>query len=352
VTTPISQKPDVFIGPNPNPLPPTEKCVPSFFRECPGRRLQVGTPDGPYPKAPLPDSGPADRRRLVIRRANLLNLLDDRAGNFTLFAPRNNAFGFLPRELIVLLYRPDNAFLPHLEDLLLYHGLDDRGRLESDFMAMETIQTLNSEGLLIMQNPFRVNQIFVSTRFRDLPFANGVTQVITGVLRPEWVTNSIFAFLVDDDDLSTLRGLLVITGLDNKLDRAQFTESQEQFENPFTLVAPTNNAFVALGDAAFLATLSQEALINILDYHIIKGVFASPELSLRDGENLETEEGTPIEVSVISSLDSMGMEITEFLLNDNANVVMDSDGRDSILANNGVLYKIDAVLNPDSMAGF
>jgi uncharacterized surface protein with fasciclin (FAS1) repeats len=338
VTTDISRPPNppaVFIGNDPNPTPPTPECVPTLFRICPGRRLQVGTPDGLYPKAPLaPDSGPADRRRLVINRVNLLNILDDADGDFTLFAPTNNAFRFLPRELRVLLFtRPDNAFLPHLEDLVLYHALAT-GRLESDFMMIEDIQAFNSEGLRIRTNPFRVQGTSVSPD-RDLSFTNGVTHVIRRVLRPDWVDNSILGFVASSmTDLSTLFGLLVLADLDDNLD---------QFGDGLTLVAPTNNAFAALGDAV-LNSLSQQDLINILEYHIITGVFASPELSLLDGARLPTEQGTPIEVSVIVSLGTRGVDITEFMLNNQANVLVSIDGRDSILANNGVLYKIDAVL--------
>jgi uncharacterized surface protein with fasciclin (FAS1) repeats len=122
--------------------------------------------------------------------------------------------------------------------------------------------------------------------------------------------------------------------LDGKLDR---------FGDELTLVAPTNDAFAALGGAVLDSLRdpeNQQALVDILEYHIIIGVFTSPELE--DGVSLLTEQSGSIEVSIIED-----SNVVEFMFNQ-ATVV----SSDSILANNGILYKIDAVLNPNSVNGF
>jgi uncharacterized surface protein with fasciclin (FAS1) repeats len=184
---------------------------------------------------------------------------------------------------------------------------------------------------LVREDPFLVNGIRIV--LSNIDATNGVTHVINGVLRPDWVNNSILSFVTRMDDLRILFELLEIADLDDELDT---------FGDEFTLVAPTNDAFNALGDA-FLDSLSdpenQQALFNILEYHIIIGVFAD---QLEVGANLPTEQGGSIEVSIIEVANIM-----EFMFNQ-ATVV--SSG--SILANNGALYKIDAVLNPESLAGF
>jgi uncharacterized surface protein with fasciclin (FAS1) repeats len=160
----------------------------------------------------------------------------------------------------------------------------------------------------------------------DIIASNGVTQVINGVLKPDWVDNSILAFVTSMNDLSILLELLEIAGLDDKLDK---------FGDALTFVAPTNAAFIALGDVA-LAFLrdpdNQQDLVDILEYHVIRGVFTSPQLT--DGDLLETSERGSVEVTVVDE---------DTIMFNQATVV----SSDIILANNGVLYKIDAVLNPE-----
>jgi transforming growth factor-beta-induced protein len=260
-----------------------------------------------------------------------LQILSDPDGDFTFFAPTNNAFAFIPQELLELLFLRDE-FIPHLEDLLLYHGLNGK-RFNADFFEIEIIPAFNTEGLLVREDPFLVNSIRVVQS--NINASNGVTHVINGVLRPDWVDNSIFRFVKFMDDLSILFELLERAGLDDKLDT---------FGDELTFVAPTNNAFAALGDAVLDSLRdpeNQQDLVNILEYHIIiMGVFTSP--ALEDGVSLLTEQGGSLEVSIIEV-----SNIIEFMFNQ-ATVV----SSDSILANNGVFYKIDAVLNPNSTAGF
>jgi uncharacterized surface protein with fasciclin (FAS1) repeats len=280
------------------------------------------------PSIPIPGG---EERRLEIRRGNVLENLREPDGDFTFFAPTNRAFAFIPRELLELLFLRDE-FIPHLEDLLLYHGLNGK-RFNADFFEIEMIPALNTEGLLVREDPFLVNGIRVVRS--NINASNGVTHVISGVLRPDWVNNSILGFVTSMDDLSVLFELLERAGLDDKLDR---------FGDELTFVAPTSDAFAALGDAvldSLRAPENQQNLVNILEYHIIiMGVFTSP--ALEDGVSLLTEQGRSIEVSIIEV-----SNIIEFIFNQ-ATVV----ASDSILTNNGVFYKIDAVLNPDSVAGF
>jgi transforming growth factor-beta-induced protein len=253
-------------------------------------------------------------------------------GDFTFFAPTNDAFALLPQELLELLYLRD-AFVPHLEDLLRYHALNGK-RFDADFFFIEIIPAFNTEGLLVRADPFLVNGIPVVRT--NINASNGVTHVLNGVLKPDWVDNSILGFVTSMDDLSILFEFLERAGLNDKLDK---------FGDELTFVAPTNDAFTALGDPALDSLRdpeNQQDLVNILEYHIVIGVFTSSELV--DGVSLSTEQGESIEVSIIVS------DIIEFKFNQAT--VVSSDSRDSILANNGVLYKIDAVLNPDPVFGF
>jgi uncharacterized surface protein with fasciclin (FAS1) repeats len=265
-----------------------------------------------------------------FQRVNLLELLDQ-PGDLTFFAPTNNAFTSIPEELLELLFLRDE-FVPHLEDLLLYHALDGK-RLVQDFFAVEIITTLNTEGALIRQNPLRINGISIVRP--NINASNGVTHVINRVLAPDWVANSIIGFISSMNDMSLLFEFI---------ERAGLVQGLDTLGDELTLVGPTNDAFTALGDdvLGFLRDPdNQSSLVDILQYHIILGVFTSPELV--DGDSLDT----------LNRRSSVDVSVGDTIMFNQAKVIprngINGVSSDSILANNGVLYKIDAVLNPDSL---
>jgi uncharacterized surface protein with fasciclin (FAS1) repeats len=125
---------------------------------------------------------------------------------------------------------------------------------------------------------------------------------------------------VADADLSILLTLVGLAGLGDAL-----TTPGE-----LTLLAPTNAAFGHLSSSTihFLTSFAgRHELINILLYHVIDGIFTSGELT--DGQSLLTLQGGTVHV-----------DLHPFRFN-HANV-KEAD----ILANNGVVYKIDRVLDP------
>lgn len=100
---------------------------------------------------------------------------------------------------------------------------------------------------------------------------------------------------------------------------------------PFTLLAPTDDAFAAL-PAGMMDTLlhNPTALRNLLLYHVVVGQFSSGELGAQD--TIMTALGVPV---VMTREDDLA------LLNDSVVFV----GAD-IPASNGVIHAIDAVLVP------
>jgi transforming growth factor-beta-induced protein len=209
----------------------------------------------------------------------------------------------------------------------------------ADFFAIEIIKTFNDEGVLFRRQPsdsvenLRVNQNNV--RRRNIRASNGVTHIIDGVLAPDWVSNSILAKVANADDLSILFELIEI---------AELTEALDIFGQELTLFAPTNDAFNALGITNLQSLSSpenKEALITILWYHVLYGVLTTDELDELDGGSLFSHGGVVV-ISAEAELGGITRKINQ------AKVLSD----DSILTNNGVFYKIDAVLNPNSVDGF
>lgn len=104
---------------------------------------------------------------------------------------------------------------------------------------------------------------------------------------------------------------------------------------PFTVFAPTDAAFVQIGQAALTDLLKPEnkaKLVGILKYHVINGSLTSAQiLSLTLPRNVTTLEGNSVRVSNNSNN----------LMVNNANVIL----RD-VMATNGVIHVIDTVLMP------
>ncbi|SPJ23979.1 fasciclin domain-containing protein [Palleronia abyssalis] len=99
-------------------------------------------------------------------------------------------------------------------------------------------------------------------------------------------------------------------------------------EGPFTVFAPTDDAFAELPEGT-LDELSEEELTDILTYHVVPMAAMSGDLS--DGQMIETVNGEELEVSIDGETVMVG-----------GATVTTAD----IEASNGVIHVIDTVLMP------
>jgi uncharacterized surface protein with fasciclin (FAS1) repeats len=257
-----------------------------------------------------PDLTSLEAAVLQARFGEALATLDP----ITLFAPNDSAFNQLPPAILATLLL-DDEFIPHLQDLLLYHTIEGEV-FSSDLSDGLIAATFNGETVTITLPPIAVNGNAVVTA--DNKVANGVVHIVDGVLIPSWVSSSLTDRVIAESDLSTLLDLVVLAEVDLAVSGA------------FTLLAPTNDAFAALpADVIALLTSLEglETLLRVLTYHVLEGIYTSEELI---PIQLQTIEGGVVTV-----------RLNPVMFND-SNVV-DVD----ILANNGVLHKIDQVLDPD-----
>jgi uncharacterized surface protein with fasciclin (FAS1) repeats len=107
-------------------------------------------------------------------------------------------------------------------------------------------------------------------------------------------------------------------------------------EGPFTVFAPTDDAFAALPDGlvdCLLEPANSGALSAILTYHVVAGTVLSSDLV--DGMMPETLQGEAITID----LSEEGVTIN------NSTSVVTPD----VLASNGVIHVIDSVLVPPSI---
>jgi len=100
-------------------------------------------------------------------------------------------------------------------------------------------------------------------------------------------------------------------------------------EGPFTVFAPTDDAFAALPEGTVEALLADpEALAAILTYHVIAGKVMSTDLS--EGLTATTVNGADVTITLEGGAKVNGANITAA----------------DIEASNGVIHVIDAVILP------
>ena len=132
---------------------------------------------------------------------------------------------------------------------------------------------------------------------------------------------NIVAVAQETPDLSILVEALSAAGLVETLEAP----------GPYTVFAPTNAAFEALGGTldTLLEPANKAELADILTYHVVPGELTSSELS--NGQMLETVQGGSLEVKIA---------------NGNVTVNGAKVANPNVEASNGVVHVIDEVLIP------
>lgn len=139
-----------------------------------------------------------------------------------------------------------------------------------------------------------------------------------------------------NDDFSTLVTAVKAAGLVETLSS----------EGPFTVFAPTNDAFAKLPEgtvASLLEADSKDALTGILTYHVVSGKFLAADVvaAINDNEGsftIPTVQGDEL----TASLDGENVILTDANGNTSTIVITDVD------ASNGVIHAIDTVVMPKS----
>ena len=255
-----------------------------------------------------------------------LNTEDDDDTRFTVFAPTDTAFqmlfDMLPAGALQDLLTPANQ--DSLVGILSYHVVPDSvaSDMLMDGMYAGTLSEGDSVYIRVGDDGVFVNMAMVITA--DLIATNGVVHVIDAVLLPPMGT--VTDYVVDTDTLSTLETAVVAAGLDSAL----------ATNGPFTLFAPSNDAFAAL-DADSLQMLLDDPMGNlstILRYHVVPGMYYSDDLM--DGMTLMTLQGEMLEVSIMN----------DTVMVDGVMITMPD-----MMVENGIVHVINGVLLPYGSTG-
>jgi len=254
----------------------------------------------------------------AVQAAGLVDALKG-AGPLTVFAPTDDAFAMLPAGTVETLLKPEN--LEQLKSILLYHVVGSK-LMASDVTSMPSAKSLEGSEIAFkvdMGNAYANEAKIIIT---DIETSNGIIHVIDSVLLPPAKLSDIVDTAVADGRFKTLAAALGAAGLVETL----------KGEGPFTVFAPTDDAFAKL-PAGTVETLLKpenlEQLKSILLYHVVSGkVMADQVVTL---ESADTVLGKPVTIKVMDG---------KVYVNDSQVVLTD------VLASNGVIHVIDSVLLP------
>lgn len=291
----------------------------------------------------------------VIKAGLVETLMSE--GPFTVFAPTYDAFVAL-LDLLGDQYNRLDDFdteeeMALLTNILLYHVLPLQV-LEADLAAgsVETAFAGNSIEVIAIETGFVLgdaSEVNAEITGTDFTATNGVAHTINKVLLPQAALDfvaqmqlkTIVEIAVETDDLSLLVDALtqVNAGLVEALSG----------EGPFTVFAPTNQAFIdllgVLGEEYnSLADFDTEAeialLVDILKYHVAPG---NPAFSanLINGQQFATLIDDKLQISLDGGV------FVQDATADAAEVVLPD-----VEASNGVVHVINKVLLPQAAVDF
>ena len=175
-------------------------------------------------------------------------------GPFTLFAPTDAAFAKIPTETLdALLADPEM-----LADILLYHAFVGAGVEAADVTSGKLMMANDEEAIVQKTEAGGVIIQGANVQEADFRASNGIIHVIDTVMLPPSGMENIVEALTAAGGFSTLLQAAVDTGAADTL----------VMDGPFTLFAPSDEAFAKLPEGT-LEGLTSEQLLDILLYHVV-----------------------------------------------------------------------------------
>jgi uncharacterized surface protein with fasciclin (FAS1) repeats len=261
------------------------------------------------------NTGVHDSLVAALAHAGLVEALQGQ-GPFTVFAPTDDAFAAAGIDLTTFDTEEENATLVDILTYHVYPGSVEAAQVTDGMTA--TMLNGDDATFTVTNGVVMVGDATVTTA--DVMASNGIIHVIDKVLMPP-------------ADLVDIPTVAQSTGIHDSLVAAVIQAellSTLQGDGPFTVFAPTDDAFTAAG--VDLAALDNEegkaALTDILLYHVVSG--AVPSSAVTDGM-----------VAAAVNGDDLTFTVGEGVMVNDANVILAD-----VMASNGIIHVIDKVLMP------
>ena len=239
-------------------------------------------------------------------------------GEYTVFAPTDEAFNKIDKAVIADLLKPENK--DQLAAILKYHVVEGKV-MASDAAKLTGAPTLNGQRLAldVTATPPTVGKAKVVKT--DIVCSNGIIHVVDSVIMP--TTKTIPEVATEAGKFKTLLAAAKAAGLAETLGT----------DGPFTVFAPTDAAFAKLPEGTvemLLKPENKQKLVDILKYHVVSGrVYAADAITAKKAGTLLSDK--MIEISQVGD---------DVMINE-VKVVMPN-----VEASNGVIHVIDGVLLP------
>ncbi len=250
----------------------------------------------------------------AVKAAELVDVLKSE-GPFTVFAPTDEAFAKLPKGTVEMLLKPENK--DKLIQILTYHVVPGR----VDAAQVVKLNSANSVAGPAISIVTKGNSVMIDNANvvkTDVPCKNGLIHVIDAVILPRDILDTA----ISAGSFKTLVAAVKAAGLVETL----------KGHGPFTVFAPTDEAFAKLPEgtlASLLKPENKDKLVAILTYHVVAGKVLAADVVKTD--SVKTVNGQPVNVS--RKGDTVMIEGAKVLTTD-------------ILGANGVIHVIDSVLLP------
>jgi len=261
------------------------------------------------------DAGSFNTLLTALDVADLTSALEG-AGPFTVFAPTDQAFAAIDPEVLSDLLADTEL----LTAVLTYHVVPGRFTA-ADVAGLSSAPTLNGKDVTLSFDGTTVSVDGATVIAADVEASNGIIHVIDDVILPEPIAD-IVQVAQGADIFNTLLTAVEAAGLTGVL----------KGEGPFTVFAPTDDAFAAIDPDALNALIADtDALTAVLTYHVVPGAFEAADVLA--SSSLSTVNGAEAPIS----LDMDGNPRI-----DDAIIVSTDIG-----ARNGIVHVIDRVIFPD-----
>ncbi|MEM1215338.1 MAG: fasciclin domain-containing protein [Bacteroidota bacterium] len=268
----------------------------------------------------------------ALEAADLVDALNDRSAELTVFAPTNTAFeAFLSENGYQSL---DDVPVATLRQVLSYHVLGTKqmsDKLEDQYYPTLAEFAPNAPLNLYVDTRAGVKiNADVDVTAADTEVDNGVIHTVDKVINPA----NVVTLALSNPMFSNLIAALTRTDL-----QADFVGILSG-DGPFTVFAPTNTAFenllAAVPEWNTLADIPRETLETVLSYHVIANANVRAA-QIVDDAPVTTFEGRTFSIDLTAGTPT---------------ITTASDGTAGIIATdvqgtNGVVHAIDAVLLPE-----
>ncbi len=261
-------------------------------------------------------------------------LLSDTTTDFTVFAPVNDAFAAFT-----------NPNGNDINSVLAYHVIPGTAAFSDELMNMYvSTAATNADGDNLSQYISVDSGVSINASSNvavaDVVAVNGVVHAVDAVID----LPTVVTFAVADPTFAPL-----VTALTDGTPDTDFVSILSS-EGPFTVFAPTADAFQALLDTNMewndVTDIDAGLLTSVLQHHVLGGANANQNIrstDLTDGITPETLEGDTITINLPGTGDNIA-DVTDGAGNTGIGIIVVD-----VQADNGVIHVLNQVMLPDTM---